>query len=422
MVRFLLFCLTLCATLAAQLPIRVDAKAAILMNADTGAILYEKNAHEPLYPASITKVATALELLTHYPHKLSDTVVADRDSLGWVTEEARRRNPNRLAPYWLETGAVHAGIAAGEELSMRDLFGLMLVGSANDAANVIARHLGGTIPDFMARLNQHLKELGCHNTHFVNPHGLHRNEHKSCAYDLATITRAAWAHPLFRELTKSTYYPRPVTNKTATASAMAQTNRLICPGTYFYPKALGGKTGYHLESGHCLMAIAHDPDQKRTLIGVLLGCESREVRFREMVRLMEMAFQEQPITLALLPPGPQKWTASIPGGNKTLATYTDTPSTLTYYPSEKPQFQAFLHWAPLTLPIAKGSQVGEIRFQSPNGTVLATAPLKATDNIDPTLLYSVKVWLVGHPIGLGIGGLTAVVIGIWVARRRRNIT
>jgi serine-type D-Ala-D-Ala carboxypeptidase (penicillin-binding protein 5/6) len=420
MLRWVLIGLSLCLSLGAeQLRLDIAAKSAILMNAETGAILYEKRAQEPMSPASTTKVATVWELLTHYPHTLGDTVVADSDSLGSVSEELRRKSPHRVAPYWLETGAGHAGIKPGEALSMRDLLGLFLVGSANDAGNCLARHAGGSVPQFVARMNQHLKELGCRHTHFVNPHGLHRDEHLSCAYDLALIMKAAWTHPLFRDLVKRTSYPRPATDKQE-ASVMPQTNKLVRSGQYFYPKALGGKTGYHSDAGFNLVAISYDPDQKRTLIGVLLGCESADVRFREMVRLMETAYKEKPVTLRLLPIGPQSWTAQIPGGKMALTTYTDEPSLISYFPSEKPQTEALLCWTPLKLPIEKGSPVGEVRFQTPDGKLLKSVTLRAAQTVEPTLIYTLRHWVAAHPIGLAVGGTSVALVMVWMTVRRRK--
>jgi serine-type D-Ala-D-Ala carboxypeptidase (penicillin-binding protein 5/6) len=411
--------LTMCPLLGAQaLQVDLSAKAAILMNAETGAILYQKRAEEPLAPASVTKVATAWELLTHYPHVLGDMVVADMDSLGWISEELRKKRPDKVAPYWLETGATHAGIKVGEKLPMKDLLGLFLVGSANDAGNCIARHAAGTIPNFMAQMNQHLKAIGCRNTHFVNPHGLHRKGHHSCALDLALIMRAGWQYPLFRDLVQATSYPRPATNKQE-ASVVAQTNRLLRPGPFFYAKALGGKTGYTSDAGHNLVAVAQDPDTKRTLIGVVLGCESGDVRFREMVRLMETAFQEKPVTLRLLPAGPQSWSVKLPGGKVPLTTYTDADTLLTYYPSEKPQTQALLCWAPLSFPIEKGAPVGEVRFQTPDGKQLSSVVLRAAARIEPTLLWASRQWISSHPLGLTSAGLGLATVAIVIARRRR---
>ncbi len=129
----------------------VHAESAILINADTGTILFEKKARTLHYPASITKVATALYALLQAKDQLDTIITADQDAIASITEEAQRRSHYTVPAHWLIPGGTHMGIKRGEQLSMRTLLYGMMIVSANDAANVIAQHIGGTIPNFVAK-------------------------------------------------------------------------------------------------------------------------------------------------------------------------------------------------------------------------------------------------------------------------------
>ncbi|HEV8051275.1 MAG TPA: serine hydrolase, partial [Parachlamydiaceae bacterium] len=252
---------------ADKLALSVNAEAAILMNADAGAILYEKNAHNLHYPASTLKIATALYALQKVADKMDVMIAADQDCIGTVKEEAIRKSNYTLPSYLLIPDGSHIGIKRGEILSLRDLFYGMMVASGDDAANVIAKYTSGTIPQFIAEMNSYVKQLGCHSTTFYNPHGLHHPKQQTTAFDLATLTREALKNPVFCEMIGTVRYTRPKTNKQE-PSTLVQTNRLLRTGPYYYPKAFGVKTGYYSLAGNNLVAAAKDGD--RTLIAVVM--------------------------------------------------------------------------------------------------------------------------------------------------------
>ncbi len=155
------------------LSLQIHSESGILMNADTGVILFEKNAHEAAFPASITKVATALFVLKTHGNRLENSVTVKPEALASISPQNKRQSNYKSPAYWLETDGSHIGMKKGEEMSLRNLLYALLISSANDAANVIAQHAGGTIQKFMEKENAYLKELGCQHTHFLNPHGLH---------------------------------------------------------------------------------------------------------------------------------------------------------------------------------------------------------------------------------------------------------
>ena len=196
--------------LGVPLQVEVNAESALLINADTGSVLYEKNSHAVLPPASITKVATALYALKLKKGQLEEPVTASGDAIGTVTVEAKRKSNYTVSPWWLEPGSAHIGIKKGEVLKFKDLLYGMMLASGDDASNVIAEWAGsGSIPAFMKGLNDYVKGLGCKNSCFMNPHGLYHPDHKTCCYDMALIMREALKDPEFRKVIKTVTYTRP---------------------------------------------------------------------------------------------------------------------------------------------------------------------------------------------------------------------
>ncbi|MDD6189671.1 MAG: D-alanyl-D-alanine carboxypeptidase [Clostridiales bacterium] len=235
------------------------ARAAILMNAETGEVYYEKNADAVLPPASITKVMTALmafEAIERGDISISDMVTASSTSHNDLTLDGSTQN-----------------IIPGETMSLEGLLYCMLVSSANEACNIIGEYIaGGSISEFVAMMNARAKELGCTNTNFVNAHGLPADQHYSTAHDIALISAEALKYPLFVEIVNTVYKELPATNKSDSRYLMS-TNYLINPDRshYYYSEAKGIKTGSTESAGQCLASYVVNDDV--TAISVLLGCE-----------------------------------------------------------------------------------------------------------------------------------------------------
>jgi D-alanyl-D-alanine carboxypeptidase (penicillin-binding protein 5/6) len=364
------------------LNVKVNAEAAILMNADTGKILYEKNAHELHYPASITKVATAAYALKKKGNELNAKVVAEQESIASITAEAKKRANYSLPSYWVEQGSSHIGIKKGEELTFRDLLYGMLVPSGNDAANCIAQYTSGSIPAFMTELNIYLKDIGCKNTTFYNPHGLHHPNHQTTAYDMAIIAREALKNPTFREVVATVRYTRPKTNKQE-STTLVQTNRMIRSGRYFYPKAIGVKTGQTAAAMNTFVSAAKDND--RTLIAVLLKTKERNDVFLDSAKLFEAAFNQPKVQRTVLRAGPQKYELALKGAASPVKTYLKEDVTVEYYPAEEPKLKCLLYWdTNLTAPIAKDQQVGHLKLMAENDYVLKTIPLYSPTEVKIT--------------------------------------
>lgn len=263
----------------------VNAKAAILADPDTNEILYEKNAHEKMYPASITKVMTCLLTL-------------EAVDAGKLTLEQTVTASNALHT-GIGEGASTADIKAGEEIRVIDLLYAALIPSANEACNVMAEAVSGDVASFVELMNQRAAELGMKDTHFANTHGYHDDNHYTTAYDVFLMCQEAMKHETFRTIVSSKKYTLPATNLHETERVVHSTNALISNWNvagYLYSYATGIKTGSTPEAGYCLASAATKED--RSLISVVMGCEREpgatgskgRTDFSETIRLFDWGF------------------------------------------------------------------------------------------------------------------------------------
>ena len=289
-------------------------ESAILMDAKTGHILYEKAALEERHPASITKILTTLIALEEKGNALGELVVTPRECVGSITPSEKQKANYQLPSHWIETASSHVGLKVGEELSLETLLYGVMLESGNDASNIVAHHVGGDIPTFVKAMNIRAQQLGCQKTHFTNPHGLHHPNHVTCAYDMALMTREAMRYPTFRKLAQAQYWKKEATNKQE-ATNWVQHNQLVRRGKkHYYSKAIGVKNGRTDAAGATLVGAAADGG--RELIGVVLGCETVAGAYSDLTQLFEAAFNEQRVQRCLVRAGPQAFTTEV-GGKKT---------------------------------------------------------------------------------------------------------
>lgn len=256
--KLLAICLILLPLLAsfAEAAPAVSAPRAILMDAKTGLVLYEKNAHQKAYPASTTKVMTAILALEK--GNLDEMVTVSFNAVNSISYDSSK-----------------AGLFEGEVFSMKDLVYSLLICSANDAANVIAEHIGGDIESFVDMMNTRAAELGAKNTHFVNTHGLHNADHYTTAYDLAVLAKHALSLPHFREIVAMRSYVLEPTDKYEEKRYLNSTNHLLNPQSpYYYADAIGIKTGYTDDAKSCLVSASETEDA--SYIAVVLGAENAD--------------------------------------------------------------------------------------------------------------------------------------------------
>lgn len=222
----------------------------ILEDVQTGQLLFESNADEVTYPASTTKLMTAI--LTLENCELSDTVTVTSSALSGIPPSYTTAN-----------------LQVGEKLTVDQLLHVLLVPSANDAANVLACHISGSVQDFSDLMNSKAQELGATNTHFVNPSGIHNDNHYSTARDMCIIGRYAYKFDTIRKIASETEVSLP-NLPDGTERKFKTTNNLITPSnTNYYNYATGLKTGYTDKAKSCIVATAKKDD--RELICVVLG-------------------------------------------------------------------------------------------------------------------------------------------------------
>lgn len=268
-----------------SVPLPISAKSALLADAETGEILWAHRPDVPCYPASVTKIMTAVLILERA--NLDDWVVA--------TKEAAF------------TGESSMGLKEGEKVKMRDLLGAMLVHSANDACIAAAIHLAGSVERFVGWMNAKAKELGMTKTRFVNPHGLHHPNHFTTARDLLTLTRYALRIPEFRHWVCQREIVIAPTNKSALRRYQNR-NKLLT----LYPGCDGVKTGYTVPARKCLVASAMRDGWQ--LIAIVLGSQDHfadcanllDYGFHNFVRLT-LAQADKPFVLFHVPGGSPEW-------------------------------------------------------------------------------------------------------------------
>lgn len=392
--RYVIFSLCFLGALQAKhLSVQVSAPSAVLINADTGAVLYEKESHLRHLPASITKIATALYVLERKGDRLDEIVEASQHALATVHASVRLAPGSKHPPYRLEHDGTRAGIVVGENLTLASLlYGLML-SSGNDAANILAESVSGTVDGFCEELNQFLKENGIENTQFVNPHGLHHDQHWTTAHDMAQITRLALKHPMFRQVVKTTRYLLPQTNRQP-PRYFVQHNRLLMQGACYYPKAIGVKTGYHSRAGFTMVGAA--THEGRTLIAVVLKCRENMDRFRDVVKLFDAAFAEKKVVRTLYAKESDLFTHRIKGADGPLNAVLKEDAILEYYPAEEPNFRAEIAWLARDLPLEAGEQVGILRCIDDKGNILLEKSIFATHPLSRTVLSKAALFCKAH--------------------------
>lgn len=253
----------------------IASPSALLMDLNTGKILYEKNIDNKMYPASLTKVMTAILALENC--ELTDVATVSQNAVMSIP-----------------SGYVTANLKIGEEVTIEQLLSVLLVGSANDSAVVIAEHISGSVEDFSILMNDKAKELGCKSTNFLNPYGAHEENHYSTAYDLALISKYAMENETFKRLVSTTSYTLPTTNKYNKKDRyFSTTNALLYDNKYEYKYATGVKTGFTTPAKNCLIASANKNNLE--LLTVVLGATQNEDglsnRYLDTINLFEYGYE-----------------------------------------------------------------------------------------------------------------------------------
>jgi len=247
-----------------------SAQSAILMEADTGIILYSKNIHEKLYPASITKILTAI--VAYENCEMNETVTFSNDavtSIDWRTD-------------------ANMGINAGDSITMEQALYGMLVGSANEAAYAIAEHVGGDIDTFGKLMNEKAAALGCTDSHFVTPNGIHDENHYTSSHDMALIAQAFFSNDFLTNISNTPSYKIPSGPDQPNDNMVVYAKSKLFPGKeYAYEYLLGTKTGYTQEACQTLVSCAEKDGMK--LICVVMK-EEAPLQYTDTIELFNYGF------------------------------------------------------------------------------------------------------------------------------------
>ncbi|MGN0135807.1 serine hydrolase [Anaerotignum sp.] len=307
--------------------LNLAAETAVLMDAASGEILYEKNADQKMYPASITKLMTILLALEH--GNLTDEITFSHDAV-----------------YNIEPGSAHIAIIEGETLTLEQVLRAIILRSANEASNGVAEYVDGTVEEFAKHMTERAKELGCKNTNFVNANGLHDENHYTTAYDMALIARELLTHEEYRSMMSETYYEIPPTNKQSETRYLHGQHQMLNPNSiYYYEDATGGKTGFTTEALNTLVTYAERDGME--LIAVVMKCNGAE-HYTDTAALFDYGFENYE-SVKLLSTAEHTATVTV------TETYNDKPielGTITAAPKED-----VYH----TLP--KGTDISQIKVE-----------------------------------------------------------
>lgn len=367
--------------------LQLHSKAAVVIDAASGRVLYEKNAHQPLPPASVTKVMTLILAL-----EAIQNGEATWDEM--VTTSARAASMGGTQ-IWLETG---------EQMAYGDLLWAIAIGSANDAAVAIAEHLAGTEAAFAERMNARARELGAQNTHFLNASGLPpadvgmTGEHVTSAYDLAVISRHALNLPKFRELV-STWGPVVMRPDGSGEPVLWSLNSMLRT----YPGMDGIKTGFTREAGYNLSATAER--QGVRVIAVNLGAETPDQRQADIQRLLDYGFSQLK-SVPVAKAGEELTVVRVRRGLPATLSVTvkeDVFATVLSGKDETPEIRFEWPLEGVVAPIRQGDQVGTL-VVTVNDIEVGRHPLIAASDIEEArftklLIRNIHSLLSGSRIG-----------------------
>lgn len=328
----------------------VDASAAVVMEVETGRVLYAQNADEALAMASTTKIMTALVALEN--GNIEDEVTVGASAAG------------------VEGSSLY--LKAGEKIKLRDLlYGLMLQ-SGNDAAVAIAEHVGGSVEAFIAMMNQKAQELGAEATHFSNPHGLSDENHYTSARDLASIAAAALKNEMFSQIVSTKYYEIAATNKTQQRT-LKNKNKLL----WNYEGGNGVKTGYTKMAGRCLVSSAVQEGMQ--VVCVVLNCSDM---FEDSMLLLDNAYEAYS-RYPVFEEGAYLKTIKIVGGTRdTLDAYVAQNASLPLTEEEFERIECRVSLpASLEAPVLEGQELGTLEAWL-DGEIVASQKIFAKETVE----------------------------------------
>lgn len=379
----------------------VEGTSAILVNADNGDILFEKNAYELRNPASITKIVTCMVVLETM--NLDDIITVDHD---------------------IVTEGTGIDIKKGETFTVEQLLYALMLDSANDAAEVLAVAAGGTIENFCEMMNERAERCGAVNTNFLNPHGLNGKgyeNHYTTAYDLVLISQEAMKNETFRKIVSTYKYEIPETS-VSPVRKLKNSNGCLA-GKYKYAGTLGIKTGYTSSAGRCFCGWAKRGETN--LIAITLNSTTHDTRFEDVISLWDYGFEKY-YTYEAVPAGKNLGEIKVKRGETgkvNVAVLKDIDLTLNDgYNKKGISTEVVFNEKKVYAPIKKGDELGVIKVYKDNELV-AKEPVCAVKNVDKGMFLS----YIGIPddkillfIGILAGILLLILILTWAYRKNKH--
>lgn len=251
----------------------IESEAGIVMDADSGAVLFGQNIHVQKAPASITKILTALVVIEN--SSLDDTITFSHDAVYNVEDGSGNKN----------------SIEEGDTLSVRDCLYLLLMRSSNQAANALAEHVGGSRDGFVKMMNEKTAELGCENSHFANPSGLNDDTQLTSVYDMALIASAAYKNDTLLTISKDKSYRLPATKNNPDGVTIQPEHKLLITtdteSPNYYPYAVAGKTGYTSIAGQTLVTYAIKDDRRQIAVTMK---STQATHYQDTIALLDFGF------------------------------------------------------------------------------------------------------------------------------------
>lgn len=253
--------------------LNIYSESAVLMDSRTGKVLYTKNATQKMYPASTTKILTAIIAIEKC--QLTDKITASKNAVMSIP-----------------SGYSNAAIQVGEALSVKDLLDVFLIHSANEAGFILAEHISGSIDNFANLMNEKALEIGCKNTHFTNPSGIQDENHYSTAYDMALIAQYCMKNETFRQIVSKTSCKIAPTDKYEERYFVTTNDLMRSSSKYYYEYAIGIKTGFTTQARNCLIAgsIKDGLELITVTLGALTTENGKSARYVDTINLFEYGF------------------------------------------------------------------------------------------------------------------------------------
>ncbi|MBO5330206.1 MAG: D-alanyl-D-alanine carboxypeptidase [Anaerotignum sp.] len=346
----------------------VTAETAVLMDAASGEILYDKNADQKMFPASITKLMTILLALEH--GELTDEITFSHNAV-----------------YDIEPGSAHIAIQEGETLTLEQVLRAIILRSANEASNGVAEYVDGSVEEFAKHMTARAKELGAKNTNFVNANGLHDENHYTTAYDMALIAKELLTHEEYRNMMSERYYEIQPTNKQTEIRYLHGQHQMLNPNAiYYYEEAIGGKTGFTSEALNTLVTYAERDGME--LIAVVMKCNGAD-HYTDTAALFDYGFANYE-SVKLISAADHTATVKVtePYRDKPVerGTITVSPAADVYHTLPKGTDASAVNVEmdipkSIEAPVTAGQTVGTMKITL-NGETLKTVDLVSKDAID----------------------------------------